>query len=101
MSDTYYTTWGSARSGCGHRHKSAEAATACADRDHRAIRRGSVGSAYSDRSAYEVPVDVSTLAAYSALERSRRGERLLDDEGHRSSVLGVIGIESVRTEGWY
>lgn len=46
---TYYTTIGDVCGACEHRHRSAAAADACALRHHRAIRRGNVGSAYSDR----------------------------------------------------
>lgn len=43
-----YTTRGSVRGGCGHRHKTIESALACAERDARACASLG-GGAYSDR----------------------------------------------------
>ena len=42
----YYTSWGSVRQGCGHAHRTAEAAARCGDRDRRGCRRQ---GGYSDR----------------------------------------------------
>lgn len=52
----YYTTDGSVRGECGHRHRTAEAAEACARRDQ--IGCASVGG-YSDRYVYAVMSDGS------------------------------------------
>jgi hypothetical protein len=41
----YYTTWGSARQGCGHAHKTLAAAEQCLRED----REGCSGDGYSDR----------------------------------------------------
>lgn len=49
-----YTTWGSVRGGCGHLHRSVEAAERCIARDARAVRRGNGRDAYSDRAVYRV-----------------------------------------------
>jgi hypothetical protein len=46
---TTYTTTGSVRGNCGHRHKTVRAAAACAEKDARDCRSLS-GGAYSDRS---------------------------------------------------
>lgn len=46
-----YTTWGSVRGCCGHRHKTPETAEACRARDNRACA-GFSGNGYSDRAVY-------------------------------------------------
>ena len=48
---TTYTTYGSVRGGCGHRHKTIRAAEHCLDRDQRGC---SSQGGYSDRSVCEV-----------------------------------------------
>jgi hypothetical protein len=45
---TYYTTTGSVRGSCGHKHRSIEAAEACLEQDRRDCRSLG-GGAYSDR----------------------------------------------------
>lgn len=49
-----YTTYGSVRGCCGHKHKTSEAAEKCLDRDQKGCR--SQGG-YSDRSVVEVGED--------------------------------------------
>jgi hypothetical protein len=44
-----YTAWGRVRGGCGHAHRSPEAAVACRDRDHVGCQRQCGPDAYSDR----------------------------------------------------
>lgn len=52
---TTFTTHGSVRGGCGHRHRTAKAAQDCCDRDQRAcagpdsLYGGSLSRGYSDR----------------------------------------------------
>lgn len=48
MAATTYTTRGSVRGGCGHKHLTVSAAQRCADADQRACARLG-GGAYSDR----------------------------------------------------
>ena len=70
----YWTTWGSVRGTCGHRHRSPETAERCRQRDRRAVRRCYPSvfpeRAYSDRQVYRMPVDAEPA------EADRRGERV-------------------------
>lgn len=50
---TTYEARGHVRGPCGHRHRTLEAARACAERDRKACAALG-GGAYSDRSVYEV-----------------------------------------------
>ena len=45
----YYTTDGSVRGSCGHKHKSPRTAQECLERDNRGCRRQCGPTAYSDR----------------------------------------------------
>lgn len=53
MTRTYYIAHGPVRGGCGHLHRTEDAAQRCADADQRACRSQGRNS-YSDR--YVVPV---------------------------------------------
>jgi len=44
-----YTTWGSVRGCCGHRHRTLKAAKRCLEKDQRACANLPGGNAYSDR----------------------------------------------------
>lgn len=57
MAAPRYTTHGDVCGGCDHAHESLAAAQACADAHQRRIRRGNVGSAYSDRTVRGLTVD--------------------------------------------
>ena len=46
---TTYTTIGSVRGECGHRHKSIATAVRCIDKDDRGCKRSCGSDAYSDR----------------------------------------------------
>lgn len=66
----YYTTSGSVRGSCGHRHRTVAAATKCMRRDHEGcVSQGG----YSDRIILFVHVDGQsrTLTRYEASEGER------------------------------
>lgn len=64
----HYTTEGSVRGGCGHKHKTLRTANACVSADSRACHQQ---GGYSDRKV--VPAD---------------GRELTDDEMHTLDALG-------------
>lgn len=82
---TIYTTIGSVRGCCGHRHRSAEAAERCLDRDR---ARCAEHGGYSDRTvvAGESPVgvlaDIDTGEPYHPHGRTSRAATV-DDIGAR------------------
>ena len=45
----YWVTEGPVRGGCGHKHRSEDAAAACIQRDNRNVKKGGGPRAYSDR----------------------------------------------------
>lgn len=73
--ETTYTTQGSVRGGCGHKHRTISAALACRDRDQAEIRRHVGGGAYSDREVVAVeggqirPLDDDEAALLDDLEQ--------------------------------
>lgn len=54
---SHYTTTGSVRGTCGHRHRTYETAERCAVQDQRDCRAIPGGHSYSDRSVVEVLTD--------------------------------------------
>lgn len=46
---TYWESRGEVRGGCGHRHRTEDAARRCGEADNRAIKRYYGSNAYSDR----------------------------------------------------
>ena len=51
-----FEAWGPVRGGCGHRHRSPEAAEKCRQKDIRALRSLG-GRAYSDRTVWAAEAD--------------------------------------------
>lgn len=72
---TIYTTYGSVRGCCGHRHRTPEAAQACIDRDQRGC--ASQGG-YSDRS-------IATVGPNGYLYRDEACEDWIPGPGGRSN----------------
>ena len=64
MSTTHYTTRGSVRGGCGHKHRTEEAAERCAERDHRDC---AAAGGYSDRKVVEVTVHTTAAERLAAM----------------------------------